>query len=246
MTRFAFSVPLAAFLIFAGVAGAHASVVYTFTASGQPVSGTTDSAEAIVTVGTGTLSVTLEELSPYTGLSDVSLLSGISFILSGTVSAPTLASHSYGGLANLASNGTVTTATEASTHWGVALASGTMYLATVGTGSASGKPADLIIGPNTNGNFNSYSSVGSSVTGHLPVVLGEASFVIDVPGVTSSTTLSNVMFNFGTTSGQTLTGVAVPEPASSLMLASGLLGMGLFARKKAATKSIGRRAGKMQ
>jgi hypothetical protein len=236
MRRPAFSVLFAALLIFAGVAGAHASVVYTFTASGQPVSGNTDSVEATFTAGNGTLSVALEELSPYTGLSDVSLLSGVSFILSGTVSAPTLASHSYGGLANLASNGTVTTATETSTHWGVALSSGTMYLATVGTGSASGKPADLIIGPNTNGNFNSYSSVSSSVIQHLPVVLGEASFVINVPGVTPSTTISNVLFNFGTTSGQTLVGMPVPEPMSGLMLASGLLGMGLFARKKAARK----------
>jgi hypothetical protein len=58
--------------------------------------------------------------------------------------------------------------------------------------------------------------------------------------VTAATTLSDVVFLFGTQSGQTLPGVDPPaqvaEPASALVMASGLLSLGLFARRKAAAK----------
>ena len=214
-------------LVFLALTPAHASVVYT--ASGTPVTGIADSAKATFTFGSGTITVTLDELSQYTGQSDVGLLSGISFIVGPAVSGTTLSSYTYSGLASLSSGGAVTNTSDpgSTTHWGTTVSGGTVYLATVGTGAAGGQPRDLIIGPNTNGNFGSYSSVSPSVTNHMPVVLGEATFVINAPGVTSATTLSDVVFNFGTTSGQTLTGVLTPtntpEPASALVVASGLL-----------------------
>jgi hypothetical protein len=236
MRRFTFAGLCALLLLaFLALTPAHASVVYT--ASGSPVTGITDSAKATITLGSGTITVTLDELSQYTGQSDVGLLSGISFVVGPSISSTTLSSYTYSGLASLSSSGTVTSATESATHWGTTVSGGSVYLATVGTGAAGGQPGDLIIGPNSSGNFSSsYGSVAKSVTNHLPVVLGEATFVISAPGVTSATTLSDVVFNFGTTSGQTLTGVltptSAPEPASALVVASGLLGMGLFARRK--------------
>ena len=154
-----------------------------------------------------------------------------------TISSTALSSYTYSGLASLSSSGTVTSTTESATHWGTTVSGGTVYLATVGTGSVGGQPDDLIIGPNSSGNFSSsYGSVNHSVTNHLPVVTGRGDLRLSAPGVTSATTLSDVIFNFGTSSGQTLTGVLAPtdapEPASALVVASGLLGMGLFGRRK--------------
>jgi hypothetical protein len=240
MRRFTFAGICAPLLLaFLALTPARASVVYT--ASGSPVSGINDSAKATITLGSGTITVMLDQLSQYTGQSDVGLLSGISFVVGPTISSTTLSSYTYSGLASLSSSGTVTGATESATHWGTTVSGGIVYLATVGTGAAGGQPDDLIIGPNASGNFSSsYGPVGNSVTNHLPVVLGEATFVLNAPGVTSATTLSDLVFNFGTSGGQTLTGVLMPidapEPASVLVIASGLLGMGLFARKKTAAR----------
>ncbi|HET6605606.1 MAG TPA: hypothetical protein VFG62_02990 [Rhodopila sp.] len=236
MRQFAFAGLCAPFLLaFLSLTPAHASVVYT--ASGAPVTGINDSAKATFTLGAGTITVTLDELSQYSGQSDVGLLSGISFVVGPAVSGTTLSSYTYSGLASLSSSGTVTSTTDpgSATHWGTTVSGGTVYLATVGTGAAGAQPYDLIIGPNSSGNFSSsYGSVSHSVINHLPVVLGEATFVISAPGVTSTTTISDMVFNFGTESGQTLTGKLVPspEPASMVVLASGLLGMGVFARRK--------------
>jgi len=144
MRQFAFAGLCAPFLLaFLSLTPAHASVVYT--ASGAPVTGINDSAKATFTLSAGTITVTLDELSQYSGQSDVGLLSGISFVVGPTITSTTLGSYTYAGLASLSSSGTVTSTTESATHWGTTVSGGTVYLATVGTGAAGGQPADLLL-----------------------------------------------------------------------------------------------------
>ncbi|MEO7142540.1 MAG: PEP-CTERM sorting domain-containing protein [Bryobacteraceae bacterium] len=101
-----------------------------------------------------------------------------------------------------------------------------------------GQPKDMIIGPGpyTNGN--------ASLTNFNPSYTGTVDFTINnFAGLSSSTTLSNVVASFGTgpdgfstlacstgCSG-TIQGGQVPEPFSLLLVSGGLLGIGLLRRR---------------
>jgi hypothetical protein len=80
----------------------------------------------------------------------------------------------------------------------VGTASGQIVLETAGTFSGGGTPINMIIGPpDASGNYSSGNS--SVVDGHFsPYIQGTGTFVITDSAITSATTITGVMFAFGT------------------------------------------------
>jgi hypothetical protein len=106
------------------------------------------------------------------------------------------------------------------------------------TALTGGQPDHLIIGPDSAGGFTGaglYSNANSSIGNFNPSVLGSATFDITIPGVTSASTLSHVVFQFGTDDGHNLiTGVVsspVPIPGAVWLLGSGLIGLAGIRRR---------------
>ena len=78
-----------------------------------------------------------------------------------------------------------------------------------------------------NSGDNEYNNVNSSITmeNHDPLLAITATWVFDIPGVTSAdeSELTNVMFGFGTSSAVTEQGTqSTPEPFSFVLAGSGL------------------------
>ncbi len=165
------------------------SPVTTYTASGTSCDGP-ESGAATITVSNGQIIVTLSSnlLNPTSAGQEVS---GIQFMLGNTPISASLASAA-GTLINIAPGGAVTPYSGTINHWGVALSGSTLTLATAGTGAAGGKPIDLIIGA------GSYTNANSSITGRNPQIQGTATFVLNVPGVTATTSVTAVKIEFGT------------------------------------------------
>jgi len=188
---------------------------------------------------TGHIIVTLTNLLQ-NPKSDGQLNSGLTFSVSNVTGAATTVNT--GNISTLSNGGSYTAGvTDALTRWAVSQpAANTIHLTTL-TG---GQPNRLIIGPDSDGDFNpntgSYSNANPSVINHTPSVLGTATFDITVPGVLTASQIANVIFQFGTDEGSRLvtacnaadtscgggggggSGGEVPEPATFLLLAAGL------------------------
>jgi len=166
-----------------------------------------------------TLIVTNDVQNPKASTEEIS---GIRFAISGASSSSLTSGQ--GLLATIASGGTYSnpgtqSSLTTSGHWSDLTPTGT----TVSV--AENKPkSELIIGPDSKGGYNpttdgggAYTNANSSITGKQPSVLGVATFVISVPGITSSSTISNVQFSVGTgTAFATIVGTTqfVPEPGA--------------------------------
>jgi hypothetical protein len=207
---------------------------YTFTTplgatdtAGDPVS-----AEAIFSTSLNTVQVELINLQA--NPKDAGqMLSDIFFKLSTGTSGASLTSSS-GGERTVNSGGTFTDGSVVATGW-VRTVISTNELELNGLGGAANTPAHTIIGPPD----TTYSNANASIAGngpHNPFLFGTSStpspvtFILDVPGALDSTTVFDVVFSFGTKAGDNVS--AVPEPATMLLLGSGLIGIGVYARKR--------------
>jgi hypothetical protein len=103
-----------------------------------------------------------------------------------------------------------------------------------------GQPKLAIIGPPTAG---VYSSANGSIAGnsaHNPFFEQTATFTITNAAITTNTSISGVVFSFGTTAGDNYGGTCapgacgsptIPEPITSGLVGSGLIGL-FFLRRR--------------
>jgi len=97
-------------------------------------------------------------------------------------------------------------------------------------------PMHTIVGPGPYTNANASFNAGP----HDPELTGPVTFSFSVPGVTSASIISNAVFSFGTTAGVNVTGTGgtprdvnpVPEPASMMLLGSGLAAISVSIRRR--------------
>jgi hypothetical protein len=163
------------------------------------------------------------------------LLSDFSFSLSGTTALGSLASSS-GQEITVNSNGTSTLGTgTVAAGWVLTSPSAGSYLLNV-LGAGGAGPTHLIIGgPGAGGYTNANGSIAGNPA-HNPFLNGSATFTLNLTGVTADTTISNVMFSFGTTAGDNVPGGSgpnstVPEPVSLSLVGGGLLALGLLRKR---------------
>jgi hypothetical protein len=217
---------LAGFVMSSAVAPVHAGSVTYVTPAGSTAGGQPVDAEAVFTTGNGFITIALMNLEA-NPTSVVQNLSDLSF----TVGQGTLDASTETGATSrevtVNSNGTFTLGsvltTPSAVGWIYSGASTSGSLDVLAAGGAG--PAHLIIGPPGAG--GTYSNANGSIAGnkpHNPFLDQTAMFTITAPNVSAGSTITSATFSFGTTSGVTVVGQAVPEP-SSLVL--GLAGLGL-------------------
>lgn len=217
-----------------------ASAQVYITPVGSTTGGGSVNAEADFTISNGKIMLTLKNLGQ-NPTADSQLLSGLSFNISGATGSDALTTVNSGKISTISSGGAYTAGvSDALTRWVATEAGNAISLTTL----SGGTPNRLIIGTDSKGNLNptlggKYTNANSSITGnHNPNVLGSATFAISIEGVTQNSTLSNVVFDFGTASGSnTIGGMLqpnVPEPGACAFIGSlGVTGTIFLRRRRA-------------
>jgi hypothetical protein len=190
--------------------------------------------KADITVSGNSLTVVLTNLIS-NPTSAGQLFSGIDIYLTGAPTTAVLTSQA-GQLANIDANGQPVLISGSPNHWGLTKTGSHLDLATVGI--LGGKPDDLIMTANP-----PFGNANSSITQHLPVILGPGTFQIALTGALNPV-IDHVTFNFGTSGGEhtyvgslcttacVTTQTFVPEPASWALMLTGFGGMGALLRMR--------------
>jgi hypothetical protein len=238
---------IAALAIILGLNGAPARAGFTFiTPSGSSTTDGPVNAQAIFDVSNNQVKVTLTNFQA-NPTADGQLISGISFTVAGASGSGSLTTANNGLISTInTSNGTYTTpgTSDPLTRWTATETGTSIDLTTLSGGS----PNRLIIGPDSAGGFSGaglYSNANASINNRNPSVLGTATFIITVPGVTTpgpqDMPISNVVFEFGTGPSRVTAQAAVPEPTSIVMAGTGfgMAGLYVLRRRRALRRRVG-------
>jgi hypothetical protein len=196
-------------------------------------------ASALFTTGANSVTIDLSNLLSSATFKDAGqLLSDLFFTLSGTQNGSGIGvTSSTATFVNVDKKGkaTTTTGTPQSGNandvigWVFSFATGSFHLNGLAGGS-SANPAQEILGGNVGD--TSYPSANGSIGAngpHNPFVQGTGHWVLNIPGVTSGTTIASAIFSFGTTPGDNVPGIpAVPEPRYTVFLSAGIFALALF------------------
>jgi hypothetical protein len=222
-------------LAFVVPATANAAVITYSTPNNSTLDGHPIAASATFTTSDGALALLLENLTT-DPTSVIQNISGIQFSLTDATSATF--TNSAATPRTIAADGSFVDAPVSRTDWLFAFSAGQFALTALGADG----PDETIVGAPSG--TNSYSNANGSIAGNIPhnpfLALG-ATFKLATLGVTDQSQISNVVLFFGTEP----TGVSavcsdgcppvvttVPEPASLVLLGSGLLGLVHAHRRK--------------
>jgi hypothetical protein len=173
---------------------------------GATVNGLAAGASATFTVSDGSITVMLTN-NQSDPRSAAQLLNGLSFTLSTGQTVGTLSSSSA-VIRQIARNGSFSDGGPSATGWAVAdNVNGGMMLCVLCTDLGGVGPSHLLIGD------PGYANANASIKGnkpHNPFTAGTAQFVINVPTLLSTATVTNATFFFGTAAGVSAGGTCVP------------------------------------
>ena len=200
----------------------------------------TTNVSGTIVAGNGTVTITLSNnLTNAQVVSVIQNVSAVYFQASGyNGGAVSLSGSNSTQSTNVAANGTATLAGAVNpTGWAGGHSGNTITACVVcafGISSPAG-PDQTIIGGTGSG---TYANANGGIAGnnpHNPFLVGPVTFTLIVPGVTIDSTFSNVVIQFGTEATPPQT-QQVPEPASMLLLGSGLVGAAAGFRRRFAKK----------